>query len=128
TAGIAERTLRSLLVVALLSFAHACAAHGGDCTAPMAPGGADRCSKADNDGCADRDGCGDQPCGDCGHASMCCSTWGLAQAPPVVPDAPLAVAVFPTMPPPVGPSTVSAAGLVPIPTESPPPLFSVLRL
>ena len=126
--GPAERALRSAIVVALLSFAHACAAHGGDCADRAMPGGQDRCAAAHHDGCTDPDGCGDRPGGDCSHASMCCSTWAPPQSPPTVPDAPAIVAVFPMVLPPIGPSTVSAIGLVPIPSESPPPLVSILRL
>lgn len=125
-----SRVVSFSLVVALLSFAHTCALHGGAlCPDPAAAAPVAHVSQdaADHDRNCDHDGC-DRPGAPCAHASICCSTWASAPAPAGVP-APLAIpsamAVGASSP---GTDAAFAPGPVPIPAESPPPLPTVLRL
>jgi len=126
--AIGRRTLSAVLVAALLSFAHACAAHGGACDTPRSDTGDHCVGHSDTDGCADHDGCGDAPADGCGRTSICCSTWTSPPVSPTVPaplSAPLPVRATIAA---LEPGTVFVAALVPIPSESPPPLVSILRL
>jgi len=139
----AHRTLRTeqrgvsvLLVMATLLFAQTCAVHGGvACAAPAeAPGAKHAVAAADDDGCDDHDGNGgghdgcDDTRGPCSGSTICCSTWAPAPAtlsvapPPAVPLALLSGN------PSLGLSAALVAAPAPIPSESPPPLISILRL
>ena len=129
TLGGGHRALSSVLVIALLSFAHACAASGGVCDVQSNPVTSDHCSAVpDHDGCGDQNGRGDTPGRDCGHASICCSTWEAGLVTPQAPPPQWASLAFEPVIPSLGPSDTLATALVPIPSESPPPLISILRL
>lgn len=121
--------LTGLLVLALLSFAHTCAVRGGECDGPVATV-VDHCADEPDhaaDGACSGHDCDHQP-GSCSHETLCCSTW--APAPPTITLAAPAMLVLAPVAEVVSlsPRTVFAAGLEPIPSESPPPLISFLRI
>lgn len=132
----AHRGMSTLLVAALLLFAHACALRGSAACAAVstgenhsaAPAGHDDDCADPDEACRDHDGCDHEaPC-DCSHGSICCTTWMQPPAALSVP-APLAIAFdYTTRIPSLRPTDALASRLVPVPTESPPPLILILRL
>lgn len=118
--------VHGLLITAMLVFGYTCARGGLD-SAGACSGHEHALASAGCDHDADGHGA-DRGCDQCAHGAICCSTWGAPPAPMTI-DAPPAAAIVPaahteTLQPPA----VFAAGLVPIPAESPPPTASFLRL
>ena len=125
----ASVVVHGLLVATLLVFGNTCARGALECAAagPQEEHAA-AAATATTDHDADPDGCDRNSSAPCNHPEMCCSTWA---APPAAPwlDLPQAAALAPVLlVPSLAPGAVLAALSVPVPTESPPPPVSFLRL
>jgi hypothetical protein len=125
----ARRALGSLLTVALMSFAFACAAHVGVCDLSSSrPAAHGAMAMPAGEGCGNPHGCADRPARGCDQVASCCSTWAPAPVAPGVPHPPIAVATIPAQAAFLSPTAILAPTRIPIPAESPPPIVTVLRL